>query len=60
MWVYENFIYINVIGIVVGLKEVDGLLGEIFDIIYKDLYCEEDNWELVERRLMMEFIDFCL
>ena len=59
-WVYENPIYINATGTAVGPKEADGPLGETFDITHKDLHCEEDNWELAERRLMTESIDSCL
>nr|WP_280157277.1 stage V sporulation protein AD [Priestia aryabhattai]MDH3131345.1 stage V sporulation protein AD [Priestia aryabhattai] len=59
-WVYENPIYIKATGTAVGPKEADGPLGDTFDITHKDLHCEEDNWELAERRLMTESIDSCL
>lgn len=46
----------NVMGIVVGLKEVEGFFGKKFDILYGDLYCGEENWEFVEWRLMLDLI----
>ncbi|TYR82532.1 stage V sporulation protein AD [Priestia megaterium] len=59
-WVYENAIYINATGTSVGPKEADGPLGNTFDVTHKELHCDEDNWELAERKLMKESIDSCL
>jgi stage V sporulation protein AD len=58
--VFDNDIYVESVGTVVGPKERQGPLGSSFDRAYGDLYCEEQSWELAERRLMKEAITICL
>lgn len=58
--VFDNDIYIESVGTVVGPKERQGPLGSSFDRAYDDLYCHEQSWELAERRLMKEAITICL
>lgn len=55
-WVFQNNIFVNATGTAVGPKEAEGPLGKCFDISYDDLHCEEENWELAERRLMNDSI----
>ncbi|MEN1934583.1 stage V sporulation protein AD [Paenibacillus sp. 102] len=55
-WVFQNHIFVNATGTAVGPKEAEGPLGKCFDISYDDLHCEEENWELAERRLMNDSI----
>ncbi|CAG9622357.1 stage V sporulation protein AD [Sutcliffiella rhizosphaerae] len=59
-WVFENPVYINASGTVVGPKEAKGPLGSLFDKAYPELHCGEDSWELAERRLMEQSINVCL
>ncbi|MYL32676.1 stage V sporulation protein AD [Pontibacillus yanchengensis] len=59
-WMYENYLYLNSTGTAVGPKEAQGPLAKTFDISHDQLHCEEDNWELAERRLMKESIEVCL
>ncbi|MBA2873316.1 stage V sporulation protein AD [Thermaerobacillus caldiproteolyticus] len=59
-WVFENDVYIQATGTVVGPFEAEGPLGSQFDVTYRDLYCGGKTWELAERRLMKEAIDICL
>ncbi|WP_459499626.1 stage V sporulation protein AD [Bacillus sp. C1] len=55
-WVFQNNIFVNATGTAVGPKEAEGPLGKCFDISYDNLHCEEENWELAERRLMKDSI----
>jgi stage V sporulation protein AD len=59
-WLFEQDIYIHSSGTAVGPKEAQGPLGSMFDVRHEDLHCGEENWELAERRLMIESIDSCL
>ncbi|KGX83166.1 stage V sporulation protein AD [Pontibacillus marinus] len=59
-WMYENPVYLNSSGTAVGPKEAEGPLGDTFDISHDELHCDEDNWELAERKLMEEAIHTCL
>ncbi|MGX1900865.1 stage V sporulation protein AD [Thermolongibacillus altinsuensis] len=59
-WLFENDIYIEETGTVVGPKEGEGPLRHQFDRTYEDLYCEQPSWELAERQLMKEAIEVCL
>ncbi|KGX85974.1 stage V sporulation protein AD [Pontibacillus litoralis] len=59
-WYYEHSIYLNASATVVGPKEAQGPLAATFDKTYDKLHCEENNWELAERRLMKNSIDICL
>ncbi|MDM5189774.1 stage V sporulation protein AD [Bacillus sp. DX4.1] len=55
-WVFQNNVFVNATGTAVGPKEAEGPLGDCFDVSYGDLHCEEENWELAERRLMNDSI----
>ncbi|MFC7060512.1 stage V sporulation protein AD [Halobacillus seohaensis] len=59
-WNFTKPIYIQSTGTVVGPLEGQGPLKDTFDKIYSKLHCDEDNWELAERRLMVDAVDFCL
>ncbi|MFX3625585.1 MAG: stage V sporulation protein AD [Ectobacillus sp.] len=59
-WVFQNDLYVNATGTAVGPMEAQGPLGECFDIIYDDLHCNEETWELAERRLMNDSIQAAL
>lgn len=59
-WEFENNIFLNSTGTVVGPIERDGPLGKEFDAHYSELYCDEENWEMAERRLMLESVEICL
>ncbi|MBD1378686.1 stage V sporulation protein AD [Metabacillus arenae] len=56
-WKFDNGIYVQSSGTAVGPKEKDGPLGTGFDVTYDELHCNEDNWELAERRLMQQAVD---
>lgn len=59
-WKFKHDIYLNMTGTAVGPMEANGPLGKDFDIHFSDLRCEEENWELAERRLMTDAINICL
>ncbi|WP_100407107.1 stage V sporulation protein AD [Bacillus solitudinis] len=59
-WKFSNPVYVQATGTVVGPLESKGPLSNSFDQVYDNLYCGEDNWELAERRLMMDSIEICL
>ncbi len=59
-WVFQKKLYVSSVGTAVGPKEAEGPLGKYFDETHKDLYCNQDNWELAERHLMSQSIDACL
>ncbi|WP_096201049.1 stage V sporulation protein AD [Bacillus sp. FJAT-45350] len=59
-WRFEDGIYLTSTGTAVGPIESEGPLKEDFDTSYDNLYCGEANWELAERKLLMDSIDSCL
>ncbi|WP_078428578.1 stage V sporulation protein AD [Alkalihalobacterium alkalinitrilicum] len=59
-WHFKEDIYVEATGTAVGPYESNGPLTESFDKCYDNLYCGEDNWELAERKLMMDAISICL
>ncbi|MFD1738799.1 stage V sporulation protein AD [Bacillus salitolerans] len=59
-WVFQQPLFVQSTGTVVGPKEAAGPLSEHFDHTYSDLYCEQDSWELAERHLMNQAIEYCL
>lgn len=59
-WMYENPVYLNATGTTVGPKEAEGPLADTFDSSYDELHCNEDNWELAERKIMEEAVQTCL
>ena len=59
-WMYENPVYLNATGTTVGPREGEGPLADSFDKSYDELHCNEDNWELAERKLMEEAVETCL
>ncbi|MCA0982958.1 stage V sporulation protein AD [Halobacillus yeomjeoni] len=59
-WTYNNPVYIQSSGTAVGPLESQGPLKDTFDRMYDKLHCDEDNWELAERRLMFDAVHTCL
>ncbi|MGG4492042.1 stage V sporulation protein AD [Metabacillus idriensis] len=59
-WQFENQIYVQASGTAVGPKEADGPFGKLYDKTYDNLHCDQDNWELAERRLMEDAIEHAL
>lgn len=59
-FLFSEEIYINSTATVVGPMEMKGPLVNCFDKTYDNLYCEEESWELAERKLMSESVDICL
>ncbi|WP_028399522.1 stage V sporulation protein AD [Ectobacillus panaciterrae] len=59
-WVFQNALYVNATGTAVGPKEAAGPLGACFDVTYDELHCNEETWELAERRLMNDSIQHTL
>ncbi|MFD3447897.1 stage V sporulation protein AD [Microbacteriaceae bacterium 4G12] len=59
-WVFQNNLYVTATGTAVGPMEAAGPLGNCFDVTYDHLHCNEDNWELAERRLMSDSIQQAL
>ncbi|WP_270179122.1 stage V sporulation protein AD [Alkalihalobacillus sp. CinArs1] len=58
-WKFSN-VYVQSVGTAVGPKEAEGPLGECFDVTYDNLHCNEENWELAERKLLEDSITNCL
>ncbi|MCD8502372.1 MAG: hypothetical protein LRY71_12795 [Bacillaceae bacterium] len=58
--VFKENIYITSWATVVGPMEKDGPIGECFDKTYDSLYCDEESWELAERKMMAESVKLCL
>lgn len=59
-WHFKEDIFVEAVGTAVGPYESNGPLSDSFDKCYDNLYCDEDNWELAERRLMTDAISICL
>ncbi|SFF62709.1 stage V sporulation protein AD [Halobacillus alkaliphilus] len=59
-WSFINPVYIQSSGTAVGPLEGQGPLSSTFDRVHDDLHCGEDNWELAERRLMIDAVHSCL
>lgn len=59
-WQFENRLFVQSSGTAAGPKEADGPFGKLYDKTYDDLHCGEDNWELAERRLMEDAIEYAL
>ncbi|KHE69813.1 stage V sporulation protein AD [Halobacillus sp. BBL2006] len=59
-WSFTNPVYLQSSGTAVGPLEGEGPLKDTFDRIYDELHCNEDNWELAERRLMTDAVHSCL
>ncbi|RWZ60211.1 stage V sporulation protein AD [Halobacillus fulvus] len=59
-WTFTKPVYIQSTGTSVGPLEGKGPLKDTFDKVHDTLHCEEKNWELAERRLMMEAVHTCL
>ncbi len=58
--VFKENIYITSWATVVGPMEKNGPIGECFDKTYDSLYCDEESWELAERKMMAESVKLCL
>ncbi|MCP3032665.1 stage V sporulation protein AD [Halobacillus sp. A1] len=59
-WSFNKPVYIQATGTVVGPLEGQGPLKAVFDKVYDQLHCNENNWELAERRLMLDAVHYCL
>ncbi|MCP3025799.1 stage V sporulation protein AD [Halobacillus sp. A5] len=59
-WSFNKGVYIQSTGTAVGPLEGQGPLKDTFDKVYSELHCNEDNWELAERRLMLDAVYQCL
>ncbi|WP_100372596.1 stage V sporulation protein AD [Bacillus sp. FJAT-45037] len=59
-WSFNNDVFIQSTGTVVGPLEGKGPLGSYFDKVFDNLYCGADNWELAERALMEEAVQISL
>ncbi|WP_101844141.1 stage V sporulation protein AD [Halobacillus sp. Marseille-P3879] len=59
-WSFNKSVYIQSTGTAVGPLEGQGPLKDTFDKVYNELHCNEDNWELAERRLMLDAVYQCL
>ncbi|WP_082233941.1 stage V sporulation protein AD [Halobacillus massiliensis] len=59
-WTFTKPVYIQSTGTAVGPLEGEGPLKDSFDKVYDTLHCDEDNWELAERRLMTDAVHTCL
>ncbi|WP_173916250.1 stage V sporulation protein AD [Halobacillus sp. Marseille-Q1614] len=59
-WTFTKPVYIQSTGTAVGPLEGEGPLKDSFDKVYDNLHCDEDNWELAERRLMTDAVHTCL
>lgn len=55
-----NNVYLNNAAVVVGPKEGDGPLGQYYDYIFDDLYCNEKSWEKAEIKLYKTAFDLAL
>ena len=53
---FKNGVYINEATTIAGPMESEGPLGKYFDKTFSDVYCEEKNYELAERKLLKESI----
>lgn len=59
-WSFTKSVYMQSSATVVGPLEGQGPLKDTFDHVYDDLHCGESNWELAERRLMIDSVHACL
>lgn len=58
-WKFQQ-VYVQSSGTAVGPREAEGKLAGKFDKSYDNLHCDEDNWELAERKLMGDGINIAL
>lgn len=58
-WAFSN-VYLQSVGTAVGPKEAEGPLGDFFDVTYDNLHCDQENWELAERKLLEDAVSNCL
>ncbi|GAE25489.1 stage V sporulation protein AD [Halalkalibacter wakoensis JCM 9140] len=59
-WHFDQPVYIQGTGTAVGPEELKGPLGSYFDVTYNNLYADQDNWELAERKLMQDAVETAL
>lgn len=59
-WFYDEAIYVQATGTVVGPEEGRGPLRNSFDHCFSNLFIDEENWELAERKLLKEAIGYAL
>ncbi|MCA0170988.1 stage V sporulation protein AD [Bacillus sp. RAR_GA_16] len=58
-WEFSS-VFLQSVGTAVGPKEAEGPFGDSFDVTYSNLHCDQDNWELAERKLLEDAISSCL
>ncbi|MCK0473158.1 stage V sporulation protein AD [Halalkalibacter sp. APA_J-10(15)] len=59
-WLFNAPVYVQSTGTAVGPQEGKGPIQDSFDKVYENLYAGQDNWELAERQLMKDAIDYAL
>ncbi|WP_273852203.1 stage V sporulation protein AD [Guptibacillus spartinae] len=58
-WEFSS-VFLQSVGTAVGPKEAEGPFGDSFDVTYNNLHCDQDNWELAERKLLEDAVTSCL
>lgn len=58
-WEFST-VFLQSVGTAVGPKEAEGPFGDSFDVTYRNLHCDQDNWELAERKLLEDAVESCL
>ena len=58
-WEFST-VFLQSVGTAVGPKEAEGPFGDSFDVTYSNLHCDQDNWELAERKLLEDAVESCL
>ncbi|SDI97208.1 stage V sporulation protein AD [Salimicrobium halophilum] len=59
-WTFQNDIYVQATGTVVGPLESQGPIGDAFDESLDDLHDNKKSWEEAERTMMEKAIAHCL
>lgn len=59
-WQFTEDVRIQATATAVGPKEGEGPLGELFDMVYHDLYAGKTTWEEAEQQLMQDAIRIAL
>ncbi|WP_347549783.1 stage V sporulation protein AD [Pseudalkalibacillus hwajinpoensis] len=54
-WQFSN-VFLQSVGTAVGPKEAEGPFGNEYDVTYENLHCDQENWELAERKLLEDAI----
>ncbi|MCR8998097.1 stage V sporulation protein AD, partial [Brevibacillus laterosporus] len=59
-WKFTENVRIQGSAVVVGPKEAEGLLKDLFDRTYDDMYAGQDSWEKAEKKLMEDAITLAI